>query len=79
MTVKRPRNYCWFSEHGYIECSFISLSRAVQPTNDTSLGLMSEQNNINTQMKIYNSILPIRIRINNNQNKFDRWYPPTEP
>ena len=36
---------------------------------------MNEQTNIKYQMKIYNSILPIRIRINNYQNKADRWYP----
>ena len=34
---------------------------------------MNEQTNIKCQMKIYNSILPIRIRINNYQNKADRW------
>ena len=34
---------------------------------------MNEQTNIKTQMSIYNSILPIRIRINNYQNKLDRW------
>ncbi len=40
---------------------------------------MSEQNNIKTQMSIYNSILPIRIRIKNYRNKLDRWInePPT--
>ena len=38
---------------------------------------MNEQNNIKTQMNIYNSILPIRLRINNYQNKIDRWTPPT--
>jgi hypothetical protein len=38
---------------------------------------MNEQTNIKTQMSIYNSILPIRIRINNYQNKIDRWTPPT--
>ena len=37
---------------------------------------MNEQTNIKTQMSIYNSILPIRIRINNFQNKLDRWTPP---
>ena len=36
---------------------------------------MNEQSNIKYQMKIYNSILPIRIRINNYQNKIDRWMP----
>ena len=36
---------------------------------------MNEQTNIKYQMKIYNSILPIRIRINNYQNKIDRWMP----
>ena len=40
---------------------------------------MNEQTNIKTQMSIYNSILPIRIRINNYQNKIDRWTPPTAP
>ena len=40
---------------------------------------MNEQNNIKTQMNIYNSILPIRLRINNYQNKLDRWTPPTAP
>ncbi len=40
---------------------------------------MSEQNNIKTQMDIYKSIQPIRIRINNYRNKVDRWInePPT--
>ena len=38
---------------------------------------MNEQNNIKTQMNIYNSILPIRQRINNFQNKLDIWKPPT--
>ena len=38
---------------------------------------LGEQTNIKTQMSIYNSILPIRIRINNYQNKIDRWTPPT--
>ena len=40
---------------------------------------MNEQANIKTQMSIYNSILPIRIRINNYRNKLDRWInePPT--
>ena len=37
---------------------------------------MNEQHNIKTQMNIYNSILPIRQRINNYQNKLDRWTPP---
>ena len=36
---------------------------------------MNEQTNIKTQMNIYKSILPIRLRINNYQNKADRWYP----
>ena len=36
---------------------------------------MNEQNNIKTQMNIYNSIIPIRQRINNYQNKLDRWTP----
>ena len=34
---------------------------------------MNEQTNIKTQMSIYNSILPIRLRINNYENKMDRW------
>ncbi len=40
---------------------------------------MNEQTNIKTQMSIYNSILPIRISINNYRNKLDRWInePPT--
>ena len=38
---------------------------------------MNEQNNIKTQMAIYKSIQPIRLRINNYQNKIDRWTPPT--
>ena len=37
---------------------------------------MNEQNNIKTQMNIYKSILPIRQRINNYENKIDRWTPP---
>ena len=36
---------------------------------------MNEQTNIKYQMNIYNSIIPIRIRINNYQNKIDRWMP----
>ena len=36
---------------------------------------MNEQTNIKCQMNIYNSILPIRLRINNYQNKIDRWTP----
>ncbi len=38
---------------------------------------LGEQNNIKTQMDIYKSIQPIRLRINNYQNKIDRWMPPT--
>ena len=38
---------------------------------------MNEQTNIKTQMNIYKSILPIRLRINNYENKRDRWMPPT--
>ena len=34
---------------------------------------MNEQTNIKCQMNIYNSILPIRKRINNYENKMDRW------
>ena len=37
---------------------------------------MNEQNNIKTQMDIYKSIQPIRLRINNYENKRDRWMPP---
>ena len=37
---------------------------------------MNEQTNIKTQMNIYKSILPIRLRINNYENKRDRWMPP---
>ena len=40
---------------------------------------MNEQNNIKTQMDIYKSIIPIRLRINNYENKIDRWTPPTAP
>ena len=40
---------------------------------------MNEQTNIKTQMNIYKSILPIRLRINNYENKRDRWMPPTAP
>ena len=36
---------------------------------------MNGQTNIKYQMNIYNSIIPIRIRINNYQNKIDRWMP----
>ncbi len=36
---------------------------------------MNEQTNIKRQMDIYKSILPIRLRINNYQNKLDRWTP----
>ncbi len=38
---------------------------------------MKEQTNIKCQMNIYKSILPIRLRINNYQNKIDRLTPPT--
>ena len=34
---------------------------------------MNEKTNIKRQMNIYKSILPIRLRINNYQNKIDRW------
>ena len=34
---------------------------------------MNEQTNIKCQMNIYNSIPPIRKRINNYENKMDRW------
>ena len=37
---------------------------------------INEQNNIKTQMNIYKSILPIRQRINNYENKIDRWTQP---
>ena len=37
---------------------------------------MNEQTNIKTQMNIYKSIQPIRLRINNYENKRDRWTPP---
>ena len=40
---------------------------------------MNEQNNIKTQMDIYKSIQPIRLRINNYENKRDRWMPPPAP
>ena len=40
---------------------------------------MNEQTNIKTQMNIYKSILPIRLRINNYENKIDRWTPPPAP
>ena len=40
---------------------------------------MNEQNNIKTQMDIYKSILPIRLRIYNYENKLDRWTPPPAP
>ena len=40
---------------------------------------MNEQNNIKTQMAIYKSIQPIRLRINNYENKRDRWTPPPAP
>ena len=36
---------------------------------------MNEHTDLKTQMNIYKSILPIRLRINNYQNKADRWYP----
>ena len=39
---------------------------------------MNEHADLKTQMTIYKSILPIRLRINNYQNKADRWYPPTD-
>ncbi len=34
---------------------------------------MNEQDNIKTRMDIYKSIVPIRIRIDNYQNKIGRW------
>ena len=40
---------------------------------------MNEQTNIKSQMNIYNSLLPIRLRINNYENKIDRWTPPPAP
>ena len=36
---------------------------------------MNEHTDLKTQMNIYKSILPIRLLINNYQNKADRWYP----
>ena len=36
---------------------------------------MNEHTDLKTQMTFYKSILPIRLRINNYQNKADRWYP----
>ena len=38
---------------------------------------MNEHTDLKTQMNIYKSILPIRLRINNYENKRDRWMPPT--
>jgi hypothetical protein len=38
---------------------------------------MSEQTNLKIQMTNYKSIQVIRLRINNYQNKIDRWTPPT--
>ena len=40
---------------------------------------MNEQTNIKTQMDIYKSIIPIKLRINNYENKIDRWTPPPAP
>ena len=37
---------------------------------------MNEQNSIKNQMDTEKSILPIRQRINNYENKLDRWEPP---
>ena len=34
---------------------------------------MNEHTDLKTQMNIYKSILPIRQRINNFENKMDRW------
>ncbi len=40
---------------------------------------MNEHTDLKTQMNIYKSILPIKQRINNFENKMDRWInePPT--
>ena len=38
---------------------------------------MNEHIDLKTQMNIYKSILPLRLRINNYENKLDRWTPPT--
>jgi hypothetical protein len=38
---------------------------------------MNEQTNLKIQMKNYKSIQVIRQRINNYENKRDRWTPPT--
>ena len=42
---------------------------------------MNEHTDLKTQMNIYKSILPIRQRINNFENKMDRWNnePPPAP
>ena len=40
---------------------------------------MNEHTDLKTQMNIYKSILPIRLRINNYENKLDRWMPPPAP
>ena len=42
---------------------------------------MNEHTDLKTQMNIYKSILPIRQRINNFENKMDRWInePPPAP
>ena len=40
---------------------------------------MNEQTNFKIQINIYKSILPIRQRIKNNENKRDRWMPPPAP
>ena len=36
---------------------------------------MNEHTDLKTQMNIYKSILPIRLRAHNYQNKADKWYP----
>ena len=40
---------------------------------------MNEQRDLKIQMTNYKSIQAIRQRINNFQNKLDRWTPPTAP
>ena len=53
-----------------------NINNKIQLLKDLVFDLQSDLNDetdLKTQLSIYKSILPIRLRINHFQNKFDRW------
>ena len=53
-----------------------NINYKIQILKDLIFDLQSDLNgetDLKTQLSIYKSILPIRLRINHFQNKFDRW------